>query len=89
MADVITPPRIRCDNCGFVQEKQPVQSLHGKICEWHKPRQWGRLELTGGLSDAYGIEARTIYPDLCKDCAKAAQEAVATALSARRGEGAG
>lgn len=80
MAEVTITPRIRCDNCGFVQDKEGA----GK--EYRKPRRWGSAVIFSGRGqDGYPPEELR-FIDLCPDCAKLAHDAVALALRTRRGE---
>lgn len=80
MADVKIAPKIRCDNCGFVQEKEFYSSAY------QKPRQWGSAALSSGrLQDGYPPEELR-FIDLCPTCAKLAHDTVAKALAVRRGE---
>lgn len=88
MADVNIIPKIRCDNCGHIEEKTPVTDIGtGRVKEYRKPRLWGEAEIGGGRStDSYGRKERIAFADLCPQCAEAALQAAAQALKDRRGE---
>ena len=80
MADVNTTPRISCDNCGIVEDKELGNGTY------RKPRLWGSLQIEGGRTDGYGIRGRLAFTDLCKECALAAMDAAALELEKRRRE---
>ena len=83
MADVDITPKIRCDNCGLIQEK--VVSGSHTSRSFSKPRTWGSVKMEGGRSaDSYGGKVRLDFTDLCPQCANAALEASSEALEARR-----
>lgn len=83
MADVNVIPKIRCDNCGTIEDK--VKDAGGKVA---KPRSWGSCRLEGSkCSDSYGGKSRLDYPDLCPICAEVALEAAHVALKRRRESG--
>lgn len=80
MADVITPPKVSCDNCGAVEEKEH------RLGSWERPKLWGSLHIEGGRTDGYGIKGKLAFTDLCKECAVAALDAAAVELKKRRRE---
>lgn len=85
MADVDITPKIRCDNCGKVEEKTVEGS--NKTRSVSKPRKWGSAKMEGSRStDSYGGKSRLDFPDLCPACADAALDAAAAVLKACRGE---
>jgi hypothetical protein len=85
MADVDIIPKIRCDNCGHIEEKH--QSGTGPSPKFSKPQKWGYAKMEGGRStDSYGGKARLDFGDLCPGCANAALDAAAEALRSQRGE---
>lgn len=83
MADLA--PRIRCDNCGSVSDKQKPTISDGK---YTAPSSWGNIHAVGGgfIAD-YGAKARLDFSDLCEKCAKVALDAAAAALEKARSEG--
>lgn len=83
MADVDITPKIRCDNCGQVEEK--AASGSGRSRSFSKPRIWGSVRMEGGRStDSYGGKSRLDFTDLCPRCANAALDAAAEALRITR-----
>lgn len=85
MADVDITPKIRCDNCGRIEDKTVSGPNQARIVA--KPRNWGSCRIEGGRqSDAYGGKDRLDFTDLCQGCADAALDAAATALRACRSE---
>lgn len=84
MADVNVTPRIRCDNCGQMADKE-TGGYGSKT--FARPRAWGSARIEGSRSsDSYGGKSRVDYGDLCPACAQAAYEAAAEALKLQRGE---
>ena len=87
MSDVDITPKIRCDNCGFIEEK--AISGAGNLRTFSKPRKWGFAKMEGSRStDSYGGKSRLDFSDLCPTCANDALDAAAAVLKARRDEGA-
>lgn len=87
MADVDITPKIRCDNCGLIEERAVSGSHTSRI--FSKPRKWGSAKMEGGRSsDSYGGKSRLDFSDLCPTCANDALDAAAAVLKARRDEGA-
>jgi len=82
MADVNSTPRISCDNCGIVEDKE----FDGFTKGWRKPKLWGALQIEGGRTDGYGVKGKMAFTDLCKECAVAAMDAAALELKKRRRE---
>lgn len=83
MADVDITPKIRCDNCGKVEEKTVSGSRTSR--SFTKPRAWGSARMEGGRSsDSYGGKARLDFTDLCPQCANAALDAASKTLKALR-----
>lgn len=79
MAEVPIIPKIRCDNCGLISEKERIGDAH------RKPRAWGGIKAEGSRSvDSYGGKERLDFSDLCPDCASGALGAAAEALKQRR-----
>ena len=84
MADVNIIPKVRCDNCGHIEEKHKGQ--YDKA--YSRPRTWGSCRMEGShATDSYGSKSRLDFTDLCPKCAQAALDAAADVLKARRGEG--
>ena len=85
MADVNIIPRIRCDNCGHIEDKAVTGPQNARTIA--RPKAWGHCRIEGGRdADSYGGKVRLDFPDLCQACANAALDAAAAALKARRGE---
>lgn len=85
MADVEITPKIQCDNCGDVRNKQ--QQGTGPSRSFHKPSNWGSCRIEGGkAAAAYGEKEKIGMPDLCEACANAVIDAAGKALSGRRSE---
>lgn len=83
MAEVPITPRIRCDNCGLVTDKEPQLSDRK---QFGKPRRWGSLVIESGRGQqGYPSEALR-FIDLCPSCATIAHDAAADALKSRQGE---
>lgn len=83
MADVDTIPKIRCDNCGKIEEKAVAGSHSSR--SFSKPRKWGSARMEGSRSaDSYGGKSRLDFTDLCPKCADAALDAASQALAALR-----
>lgn len=79
-ADVSVTPRIRCDNCGFTTDKEPIGP--GREREFRKPPKWGSAKLDTGFACNY--PEHIAMTDLCPKCADAAYKAVGDALKACR-----
>lgn len=83
MADVDITPKIRCDNCGQIEEKAVTGSHTSR--SFSKPRKWGFAKMEGSRStDSYGGKSRLDFTDLCPRCANAALDAAAAALKSIR-----
>lgn len=81
MAEVTVIPKIRCDNCGFIAEKERSGQTY------RKPGAWGSMKTEGSRStDSYGGKERLDFSDLCPECASGALNAAAAFLKQRRGE---
>lgn len=86
MADVTVAPRIRCDNCGTIEDK--VVRTSGEGMGYARPKDWGTMQaIAGSHQGAYGGNARLDFHDLCCLCADAAYRSAAAALERRRSEG--
>ena len=67
MADVNIIPKVRCDNCGHIEEKHKGQ--YDKA--YSRPRTWGSCRMEGSrATDSYGSKSRLDFTDLCPKCAK-------------------
>lgn len=87
MADVELVPKIRCDNCGKIEDK--AKDGIGRHISYGRPRTWGHMKAEGGrvIPDTYGTgKERLDFSDLCPECAEAAFEAAHAALKPLRGE---
>ncbi|MRX31870.1 hypothetical protein [Aminobacter sp. MDW-2] len=83
MADVDITPKIRCDNCGKIEEKT-VSGSHTSR-SFSKPKAWGSARMEGARSaDSYGGKSRLDFTDLCPRCADAALDAASEVLAALR-----
>lgn len=92
MAEVKIVPKISCDNCGLVIDKQAVESFRNNSLsdEYRKPRDWGSCRIEGTRdADAYGNKERLDFTDLCPECAAILINNGAKALARARGEDAG
>lgn len=78
MADVNITPRIRCDNCGRVTDKER------RFEKYEKPRGWGSIKIDC-LAGTY--PPHITMSDICPACFSAAYKAAGDALSKRRAEG--
>ncbi|MCP5018407.1 MAG: hypothetical protein GY938_24485 [Ketobacter sp.] len=75
MADVAPEtPRIRCDNCGFIQEKEKRNNAYSK------PDQWGYVIVSATNN---GSPNDIKMADLCPSCNSLVHEAVTAALKSR------
>lgn len=71
MADIDIAPQIKCDNCGFVTDKQSSTVTNGRQGDWRVPNGWGHAQV-GGLWAADTIS----FPDLCPTCVVDAVDAL-------------
>lgn len=84
MADVPVIPKVRCDNCGHVEDKAKGQFDK----TYSRPRSWGSMRAEGRRNtDSYGGKDRLDFADLCPKCAGEALDAAAAALKKTRAEG--
>lgn len=81
MATVTPAPRIRCDNCGRMEDKSDGGTAPPG---WCAPKGWGscRIEIVAGT-----YPPRIGMSDLCPICVKAAYDAAGKALEKTRSEG--
>lgn len=79
MGEVHIVPRIRCDNCGFVADKQ---TIGGDPKGYFRPRDWGSARIDDGRRSGY--PEHIAFTDLCPACAKAISDAADKAAQARR-----
>ncbi|WP_457663963.1 hypothetical protein [Sinorhizobium medicae] len=87
MAEVKITPKIQCDNCGAVAEKDAHTMMGRSSPEYSKPKLWGSCKIEGGRSiDSYGGKGRLDFTDLCPPCANVAIDAAAVALKSARRE---
>lgn len=80
MADIVTAPKVRCDNCGQTVEKMKGGLGHD---EWERPREWGSLSVSATVRSHYPNDIK--MSDLCGECLKAVHYAVGEALKTARG----
>ena len=83
MADVSIIPKIRCDNCGLVVEKEETWGSK----EYRKPRRWGSLTIESGRGQQGYPSEHLRFVDLCPSCATSAHDAAAARLAEIREEG--
>lgn len=88
MAEVKIVPKISCDNCGLVIDKQAIEmTINSKAQEYRRPREWGSCRIEGTRDgDIYGNKERLDFTDLCPDCAHSVFIHAAGALADRRRE---
>lgn len=79
MADVHIIPRIRCDNCGFTDEKELEPFGKGA---YRNKEGWGGIKIAPTHRGNY--PNNIAFVDLCPDCLTAVHDAVAAALSNAR-----
>lgn len=82
MADVTEIPKIRCDNCGTVEEK--TKDGNGMSVNWRKPKGWGSVHVSGTARGMYPNDIK--MTDLCEACHKIVFDAVGDALKKARKE---
>lgn len=79
MADVQIIPRIRCDNCGFVADKDKARGG-----EFMRPLKWGGVNVSPTEPGNYPNPIS--MKDLCPKCLQAVHKSVVAALRAAREE---
>lgn len=83
MADVPITPKIRCDNCGFTEDKTETAKGGGV---YRKPLEWGSFQAASGRGMAGYPREELRFIDLCPTCAMGAHDAAAAKLAEIRRE---
>lgn len=82
MANVTTAPRIRCDNCGKVEEYDQRGACSS--IQWTKPTKWGSVQVSPTQRGNY--PNHIAMTDLCENCLIFVHDAVGDALKKGREE---
>lgn len=81
MVEVSIVPKVRCDNCGFTDEKE-MPAIRGAV--YRRKEGWGGIRIDPTQQGGY--PNNIAFVDLCPACLKLVHDAATKALEQGRGK---